>query len=220
KAVHCYIDLLGTAKSMDVQLSAGIHIKEGAVAEAHFVSEATEWFLESILNQAEPGQILITQTVKYLLSGAGLNFTENKSVFELTSGEPILLYGVTDDSRLDDQTSFDPQELPKYDSILENVLQCIDVHLDDEIFGVEVLCKEIGVSERQLQRKLKAITNKSPIQLISSVRLHRAKELLLQHQDNISEIAYQTGFSNPSYFSKSFKKEFGLSPSAIRPKPV
>jgi AraC-like DNA-binding protein len=66
-----------------------------------------------------------------------------------------------------------------------------------------------------LQRKLKAITNKAPNQLISSVRLHRAKELLLEQNDNIAEIAFKTGFSNPSYFSKCFKKEFGISPSEL-----
>ncbi|MCB0847432.1 MAG: helix-turn-helix transcriptional regulator, partial [Bacteroidetes bacterium] len=68
---------------------------------------------------------------------------------------------------------------------------------------------------RQLQRKLKAITNKSPIQLISSVRLHRAKELILGNNYNIAEISYRTGFSSPSYFSKCFKKEFGHSPSSL-----
>jgi AraC-like DNA-binding protein len=87
--------------------------------------------------------------------------------------------------------------------------------LGDESFGVEKLCREIGISERQLQRKLKAMTNKSPNQLISSVRLHRAKELLLEHPENIAEIAYQMGFSSPSYFSKCFKKEFGTSPSSL-----
>jgi AraC-like DNA-binding protein len=90
-----------------------------------------------------------------------------------------------------------------------------DEHLSNELFGVEMLCTEIGVSERQLQRKLKAITNKSPNQLITSVRLHRAKQLMLALENNITEIAFQTGFANPSYFSKCFKKEFGLSPSAL-----
>ncbi len=78
-----------------------------------------------------------------------------------------------------------------------------------------MLCKEIGVSERQVQRKLKAITNKSPNQLICSVRLHRAKELILSQQNTIAEIAFQAGFSNPSYFSKCFKKEFAVCPSDL-----
>jgi AraC-like DNA-binding protein len=216
KAVNCALGLIETAKSLKAKIAIGIHIKEGTVNESHFISKETHQFIESILKQAQPNEILITQTVKYLLSGAGFSFTLKKSVFESTSGESILLFTATDDSR-----SYDPtgavrhRPLPKYDSILENVLQCIDSNLGDESFGVEKLCREIGISERQLQRKLKAMTNKSPNQLISSVRLHRAKELLLEHPENIAEIAYQMGFSSPSYFSKCFKKEFGTSPSSL-----
>ena len=99
--------------------------------------------------------------------------------------------------------------------LLKRVLECIEAHLTNEQFSVELLCQKIGLSERQLQRKLKAITNKSPNQLIRSVRLHRAKALLLQRSDTVSEVAYKTGFANPSYFSKVFKKEFGISPSEI-----
>lgn len=216
KAVHCYMNLFDTIKNMNAQMAVGIHIKEGAVHEAHFVSEQTERFVELILQQAKPNQILITQTVKYLLSGAGLSFKQNKTILEPKSGEPHMLFTVTDDLISDEQQDgFHPYQLPKNDSFLENVLQSIETHLDDELFGVEMLCKEMGVSERQLQRKLKAVTNKSPIQLISSVRLHRAKELMLENKHNVAEIAYQTGFSNPSYFSKSFKKEFGKSPSTF-----
>ncbi|WP_081894288.1 alpha/beta fold hydrolase [Muricauda sp. MAR_2010_75] len=216
KAVHCYMNLFDTVKSMNAQMSVGIHIKEGAVDEAHFVSAETERFVESILEQAKPNQILITQTVKYLLSGAGLNFKQNKTILEPRSGEPHMLFAVTDDLISDGYLDgFHQHQLPVNDSFLENVLEIIESHLSDELFGVEMLCREIGVSERQLQRKLKAVTNKSPIQLISSVRLHRAKELMLENRHNVAEIAYQTGFSNPSYFSKSFKKEFGKSPSTF-----
>ena len=126
------------------------------------------------------------------------------------------LFRVIDPSThsLEDQP-IKPLQALKHESFLENVLQCIETHLSDELFGVEMLCREIGVSERQLQRKLKAITNKSPIKLICSVRLHRAKELILKQGHNIAEINYMTGFLSPSYFSKCFKKEFGLRPSSI-----
>lgn len=99
--------------------------------------------------------------------------------------------------------------------LLESVLQCIDKNLHNSQFSVEIICLEVGLGERQLQRKLKAITNKSPNQLIRSVRLHRAKELLLKRSATISEVAFQTGFANPSYFSKVFKKEFGIRPSEL-----
>ena len=215
KAVNCALGLIETAKSLNAQIIIGIHIKGGAVDESHFISRETNLFIESIFGKADPNQILVTQTVKYLLSGAGLNFyKKNETVFEITSGEPHLLFAVNDDLRINTQSgNLFSKQLPKNGSFLENVLKHIDNHLGDELFGVETLCNEIGISERQLQRKLKSITNKSPNQLISSVRLHRAKELLLENKHNIAEVAYETGFSNPSYFSKSFKKEFGVTPS-------
>ena len=140
-----------------------------------------------------------------------MSFKENKTIFEGKTSETHLLFSVTDDVHVNEQQS--PQK--QSTSFLDNVLQVIESYMDDDMFGVEKLCTEIGVSERQLQRKLKAVTNKSPIQLISSVRLHRAKQLLLESDCNVAEVAYQTGFSNPSYFSKSFKKEFGQSPTAF-----
>ncbi|CAD5254905.1 MULTISPECIES: alpha/beta fold hydrolase [unclassified Imperialibacter] len=216
KAVHCSIDLVDAIQSMPAQLAIGIHIREGAVDEAHFISGETEAFVDAMLQLAKPNQILVTQTVKSLLSGAGVSFTQYKAVYETLSGESFLLFSVTDPLSADEKAGqISPKKVLKNDSFLENVLQSIDTHLENELFGVEMLCREIGISERQLQRKLKAVTNKSPNQLITSVRLHRAKELLMGSEFGIAEAAFKTGFANPSYFSKCFKKEFGSSPSDL-----
>jgi pimeloyl-ACP methyl ester carboxylesterase/AraC-like DNA-binding protein len=216
KAAHCSIDLIGALKGHNAQLTVAIHIKEGVVDQAHIVSERTRDFMLTMLKPAQPNQILITQAVKFLLSGAGLSLAQYKTIIEPTGGESIILFMVTD--HLDSEEDYDevlPKQTPQNDSFLENVLQIIDQHIGNEFFGVDMLCREIGMSERQVQRKLKAITNKSPNQLISSVRLYRAKELILTQDENISEIAYKTGFSNPSYFTKCFKREFGLGPSDL-----
>ena len=216
KAVHCGIDMIDAVQRMNIQLAVGIHISEEAVNEAHFIRNETAKFAESMLEQAIPKQILITQTVKNLLSGAGLRFTRHPKMIQYPSGESFFLFVVSDDAGLDAPPDhFHRIAFPQNDSFLENILQTIDTNLSNEFFGVEMLCQEAGISERQLQRKLKAITNKSPNQLISSVRLHRAKELLLAQQHNIAEIAFQIGFSSPSYFSRCFKKEFGLRPSEL-----
>lgn len=216
KAVHCGIDLINTMHRLSIQLSMGIHIKESAIDEVHFISNKTQALISSILKPAEPNQILITQPVKFLLSGAGLNLLEHKTIIEPTTGESLPLFLVTDHlEAIEEPLSSTQKSLPQNDSFLENILQVIEKNLSDEFFGVEMLCREIGVSERQVQRKLKAITNKSPNQLISSVRLHRAKELLFHKTFNVAEIAFKAGFSNPSYFSKIFKKEFGASPSEL-----
>jgi AraC-like DNA-binding protein len=216
KAVHCSIDLVDAVQDMNAQLAVGIHIREGAVDEAFFISGETENFVKSMLQLAEGNEILLTQTVKNLLSGAGLTFTKHKMVFETLSGESFLLYVVN--TRLMSSKSGDkilPKSIPKNDSLLEDILQSIDNNLTSDAFGVEMLCRELGMSERKLQRKLKAITNKSPNQLITSVRLHRAKELLTEQEKNIAEAAFKTGFSSPSYNTKCFKKEFGITPSDL-----
>ena len=216
KAVHCSLHLADLLKSHRAQVAIGIHIREAAVRDAHFISPDTGNIVAGILRLAQPGQILITQTVKHLLSGAGLHYRPAPASLAIGPGESLPLYNVTD--RIDAADAADWKtrpHIPGGASFLESVLQCIDRHLGDEQFGVDMLCREMAVSERQLQRKLKAVTNKTPNQLISSVRLHRAKELLLQHTHQVSEIAYLTGFSNPSYFAKSFKRVFGISPSSL-----
>lgn len=216
KAVHCGLDLIETLHRLDYELSIGVHIKESPSDDVHFINDQTQSLIDAILRPSEPNQILVTEPVKFLLSGAGLNLIDHKTITEPTTGDPLSLFKVTDHFEAEDETlDANQRTVLKNDSFLENVLQVIEKNLSDEFFGVEMLCREIGVSERQVQRKLKAITNKSPNQLISSVRLHRAKELLFANTLNVSEIAFRSGFSNPSYFSKIFKKEFGTSPSDL-----
>ncbi len=215
KAVLCSIDLVKIINDLNGQLNIGIHIRE--CFANHCISKETESVTTSILKQSQPNQVLLTQTVKNLLVGVDLNFSAFKTIFDIASGESILLFSV---AKKQEQhkllNGIVDSRMAQYDSFLETVVQTINTHLSNEDFGVVMLCKEIGVSERQLQRKLKAITQKSPNQLISSIRLNLAKELILSTQDTISEIAFKTGFSNPSYFSKCFKKEFNVNPSDLK----
>lgn len=74
---------------------------------------------------------------------------------------------------------------------------------------------ELGLSESQLYRKLKATSGKSTALFIRSIKIQKGKELLQTTDKTISEIAYEVGFNDPSYFSRAFKEEFGLPPSAI-----
>jgi AraC-like DNA-binding protein len=215
-AVHCCMDISATMKKCTTELSIGVHIREGAIKELHFISDETDSFIESVFKIALPNQILITQTVKYLLSGAGLSFSQYRSVVDQISKEIHLLFSVNEQALLHPSLAVDNMShIQQNESFLENVLQSIELHLSNENFGVDKLCLGVGISERQLQRKLKATTNKSPNQLISSVRLHKAKELLSNQEYNISDIAYLVGYSSPSYFSKSFKKVFGVSHSEL-----
>ena len=77
--------------------------------------------------------------------------------------------------------------------LLEKVLVSINKHLKDAQFEVATICEEVGLSERQLQRKLKSITGKTHSQLIRSARLQCAKEMLCENPYTIADIALPTG---------------------------
>ncbi len=96
--------------------------------------------------------------------------------------------------------------------LMRKLVKVVSESYQDENFSVEVLCRELGVSRPVLYRKLKAYTNKSPQDFIKIYRLKKAEEMLTSGQGYVKEIAYTVGFSNPKYFSVSFKKFFGKSP--------
>jgi YesN/AraC family two-component response regulator len=102
------------------------------------------------------------------------------------------------------------------EKFLEKIKNAIESNIDNELFSVQKLASIIGFSRSQLNRKIKALIDKSPIDMIREFRLIRAKSLLEQRSGTVSEIAYQVGYSNLSYFTKSFKKEFGVLPSELK----
>ena len=101
------------------------------------------------------------------------------------------------------------------EQFLQKVVKHIQENLSNEYYSVESLAEEIGYSRSQLFRKLKALTGLSPLKMIRLQRLNHAKELLEAKAMTVSEVAYQVGYSNLSYFSQSFKSEFGIQPSEI-----
>jgi signal transduction histidine kinase/DNA-binding response OmpR family regulator len=99
------------------------------------------------------------------------------------------------------------------DRFVKKVLEAIEKHMEDSSFGVEVLAREMAMSAPQLYRKLKALTDYKPVDLIRHIRLERAASLLKQHAGNVAEVAYQVGFNNLSYFAKVFREKYGVTPS-------
>jgi signal transduction histidine kinase/DNA-binding response OmpR family regulator/ligand-binding sensor domain-containing protein len=96
---------------------------------------------------------------------------------------------------------------------LKKVKNTIEQYIADTTFSVEILADEVAMSSVQVYRKLKALTGHTPNELIRNIRLERAASLLSQHAGNVSDVAYQVGFNNLSYFAKCFKEKFGVSPS-------
>ncbi|WP_235299635.1 hybrid sensor histidine kinase/response regulator transcription factor [Portibacter marinus] len=104
------------------------------------------------------------------------------------------------------------------DAFMLKILNHIEEKMEDVDFGVIQLAEFSNLSESQLHRKLKAITGKSPGALIRKMRLHRANDLLTARSANVSEVAFQCGFSEVSSFTRSFKREFGYTPSSVSSK--
>mgnify|MGYP002624696862 CR=1 FL=1 len=102
--------------------------------------------------------------------------------------------------------------LQQEDAFIEKLKAVILDRLDDENFGIAELCKAAAMSRSQLHLKIKALTDRSTSHFIRAVRLHKAKELLRNSHLNITEVAFEVGFNDPAYFSRSFSEEFGLSP--------
>ena len=82
--------------------------------------------------------------------------------------------------------------------------------------SVDTLAAEMGLGRSQLYRKIKALTNYSPVELMRSLRLRQARSLLTSTDKTISEIAYEVGFSSPAYFTKCYKDAYGETPTELR----
>lgn len=96
---------------------------------------------------------------------------------------------------------------------VNKVIGSIINNIDDHEYSVNELSSDMAVSRSQLHRKLATLTGFSTTNFIRMVRLEKARDLLLNNDGNISEIAFKCGFSSQSYFTKSFTEHFGKSPS-------
>lgn len=108
-------------------------------------------------------------------------------------------------SRLDDRDK----------AFVKQLHDIIKSNMGNSDFGVENIGAEIGLSRVQLYRKVKAITGSSVVDLLRKARLAKARRLLEANSMNISEVAYEVGFSSPSYFTKCFKDEYGMLPGDV-----
>ena len=100
--------------------------------------------------------------------------------------------------------------------LLRTALEIVEKNISDPRFSVEIMAEEMAMSRANLHRKLKTITGFAPSDFIRNVRLKRAANLLRSHADSVAQIGFSVGFEDQSYFSKAFKREFGLSPSEYR----
>ena len=113
-----------------------------------------------------------------------------------------------------DKTTLSKESVSEVDkSFVDRFRGLIEENLTDSELSVEELGSKMGLSRVQLYRKIKALTNYSPNELVRIARLKKAASLLASSEKTISEITYEVGFTSPSYFTKCYKEYFGESPT-------
>lgn len=145
----------------------------------------------------------------YMLKPFNANILFLKICKLLINRENLKKKFTLDDSKLLDTIAENSND----QQLLKMAFQIIDDNLSDEDFSVEILSNKIGMHRSNLSRKITSLTGTSPQELIKIRRMKLAAKLLLASGKNVSEVAYQTGFSDPKYFSRVFKSYFGVLPS-------
>lgn len=102
------------------------------------------------------------------------------------------------------------------EKFLTKVLEAVEKNLANPAFSVEQLSEEVGMSRKNLHRKLVALVDQSPNEFIRIFRLKTAMQLLEQQSGTVKEVAFGVGFNNLSYFAKCFKEQFGMSPTDVK----
>ena len=106
------------------------------------------------------------------------------------------------------------QPVPSYeDEWLQKAISQVEAHLDDEGYTVEQLSSDMCMSRMTFYRKIQSATGHTPTEFMRTIRLRRAAELLREGRKTVTEIAYATGFSSVSYFSRCFRTMYGVPPT-------
>lgn len=139
----------------------------------------------------------------------------NPEILELKIGN-ILKQRTAFQTKLNREFQIKPKEIKLTspdEEMLQNLVKLMEANIDNSSFNVNAMCNSVNLSHMHFIRKVKKLTGKRPIDLLKSFRMKRAKDLLSQNKMTISEVAYCVGFEMPSSFSRTFKKEFGESPT-------
>lgn len=114
-------------------------------------------------------------------------------------------------------TSVSPVSINNHNiSFIDKVSSVIEEHISNENLSIDYLSEQLHLSRTQVYRKVKALTGYSPVELVKMIRMKKASYLLTTTEMSISEIAYNLGFSTPSYFTKVYKEFWGETPLSTR----
>ena len=110
------------------------------------------------------------------------------------------------------------KKLSMDNTFLQNLTNAVFANLNNNQFGAEELARVVGISRSQIHRKLHRINGKSVTKFIREIRLREAHRLLTEEVGTASEIAYQVGFSSPTYFTKCFHEYYDYTPGEAKSK--
>jgi len=102
------------------------------------------------------------------------------------------------------------------EKFIQQALMIVEKNLSNPDFSVEDLSRQLFISRVATDKRIFTLTGKSPLDFIRSIRLQRAVQLLEKSDLTVAEVAYEVGFNNPKYFSKFFKAEYNVVPSAFQ----
>ena len=195
-----------------INLSSGNHSKEVEICQK-IRETGTSSFIPIILLTAEDNK---DDILRYYEMGID-------SFFEKPIDPSILLARVRSllksRKNLKEQMKWDMMSNPKLeviesadDKFMNRVMKVIEQNISNEDFSLADFAQQMNMSRSVLHSRIQSLVNQSPIELLRSVRMKRAAQLLLAEAYNITQISYMIGFSDPRYFSTCFKKQYGTTP--------
>ncbi|WP_164974243.1 hybrid sensor histidine kinase/response regulator transcription factor [Filimonas effusa] len=101
----------------------------------------------------------------------------------------------------------------EYREFLQKCIEIVEEYLDDETFSIKTLCTKMGMSRSSLYRKVNSVSGQSIVSFIRFIRLRKAAQMMIDTENNITEIASLTGFNDIKYFREHFSRLFGMRPS-------
>lgn len=109
----------------------------------------------------------------------------------------------------------DGETVETVDPFIQKVIDVAEQHLHNDQFNISALTLELKIGRNQLQRKIKMLTNMTPVEFLRNIRLQKAYRMLESGEQTVSEVAFAVGFNNHSYFTRSFKNTFNQLPSQV-----
>lgn len=134
-----------------------------------------------------------------------------RKISALTSSTLADAIALEEDKVKESENVISPADL----KFLEHFYSELDAHLADESYGVDEMAQAMGMGNTKLHSKIKTLTGQTPKAFFVTYRMNKAMELLKSGQYTVSEVGYMVGATSPAVFSRSFKHQFGISPSAV-----